>query len=109
MFWDFLSKTPESVHQLTILFSDRGTPYGYRHMNGYGSHTYWWVNSKGEGFWVKWHFKSMQGIKNLNSSEADQLKYKDADHSTRDLFDSISQKSYPKWKFCAQVMPEKDA
>lgn len=58
-FWDFLSKTPESVHQVTILFSDRGTPYGFRHMHGFGSHTYRWVNSKGEGFWVKWHFKSM--------------------------------------------------
>ena len=71
MFWDFLSLTPESIHQVTILFSDRGTPATYRHMNGYSSHTFKWYNAKGEYFWVQYHFKTDQGIKNLTREEAE--------------------------------------
>lgn len=108
MLWDFLSQTPESAHQVTILFSNRGTPYGYRTMNGYGSHTYRWVNDKGEGFWVKFHFKSMQGIKNFTGPEADDYKSKNADFATQDLFENIEQGNYPKWKFCVQIIPEKE-
>src|SRR3972149_5538197 len=73
MFWDFLSLTPESIHQVTILFSDRGTPRGYRHMNGYSSHTFKWYNAKGEVFWVQYHFKTLQGILNLTREEAERI------------------------------------
>ena len=73
MFWDFLSLTPESIHQVTILFSDRGTPATFRNMNGYSSHTYKWYNAKGEYFWVQYHFKTDQGIKNLTRQEAEKL------------------------------------
>ena len=109
MFWDFLSQTPESAHQVSILFSDRGTPVGFRHMNGYGSHTFRWVNSKGEGFYVKWHFKTEQGIKNFSAAEADHLKTADADFATRDLFEHIAQGKAPSWIFKVQIMPEAEA
>ena len=109
MFWDFLSLVPESNHQVTILFSDRGTPYGYRHMNGYSSHTFRWINEKGEAFYVKLHFKTLQGVKNLCAEEAGNLKNTDGDFATRDLFNSIKDGDYPRWKFQIQVMPEKEA
>lgn len=109
MFWDFLSLVPESNHQVTILFSDRGTPYGYRHMNGYGSHTFCWTNEKGEVSYVKLHFKTLQGVKNLSAEEAGNLKNTDGDFATRDLFNSIKDGDFPRWKFQIQVMPEKDA
>jgi len=73
MMWDFWSKSPESMHQITTLFSNRGTPDGYRHMNGYGSHTYSFINAQNERFWVKFHLKTMQGIKNLSADEATKL------------------------------------
>ncbi len=79
MFWDFLSQVPESTHQVSILFSNRGTPYGYRHMNGYGSHTYRWVNEQDEAFYVKWHFKCNSGIKNFTDAEAGNMKVTNAD------------------------------
>ena len=85
MFWDFLSLTPESLHQVTILFSDRGTPRSHRHMNGYGSHTFKWYNENGEVFWVKYHFKTDQGAQNLTREEAEHIKGTDPDHATRDL------------------------
>lgn len=81
MTWDYLSLNPESAHQVSILFSDRGTPDGYRHMNGYGSHTFVWVNKDNERFYVKWHFKTQQGIKNLSAEKADQLKGQDSEYS----------------------------
>jgi catalase len=109
MFWDFLSLTPESIHQVTILFSDRGTPDGYRHMNGYGSHTFKWVNKNGEAFYVKWHFKTDSGVKNLTAAEADRLKSEDGDYATRDLFNHIARGGSATWTFQAQVMPEADA
>jgi len=104
MFWDFLSLTPESVHQVTILFSDRGTPWSFRHMNGYGSHTYKWYNAKGEISFVKYHFKTDQGIKNLTAQEAELVKGTDPDHATRDLFSSIARGEFPSWTLQIQVM-----
>ncbi len=109
MFWDFLSLTPESIHQVTVLFSDRGTPATYRNMNGYSSHTFKWYNEKGEVFWVKYHFKTDQGIRNLTRQEADEMKSKDPDHATRDLFDAIQRGEYPSWTLEMQIMPFEQA
>ncbi len=85
MFWDFLSLTPESIQQVTILFSDRGTPRGFRHMHGYSGHTYMWYNAKGEYWWVKIHFVTDQGNRTLTRDEAARLAGDDPDHATRDL------------------------
>ena len=104
MFWDFLSLTPESIHQVTILFSDRGTPKTFRYMNGYGSHTYKWYNNKGDYYWVKYHFKTDQGIQNLTRDEAEKLKGTDPDHATRDLYESIKKGDYPSWTLQVQIM-----
>ncbi|MGB2987884.1 MAG: catalase [Phycisphaerae bacterium] len=109
MFWDFLSLTPESIHQVTILFSDRGTPKTYRHMNGYSSHTFKWYNAKGEHFWVQYHFKAEQGIQNLTREEATRLAGENPDHATHDLFDSIKHGEYPAWRVCVQVMTPEQA
>ena len=109
MFWDFLSLTPESIHQVTILFSDRGTPKSYRHMNGYGSHTFKWYNDEDEQFWVKYHFKTDQGIQNLTREEAEHLKGVDPDHATRDLYDAIARGDYPSWTLQVQIMKLEDA
>jgi len=109
MQWDFWSHVPESLHQVTILFSDRGIPLGIPFMNGYGSHTYSFINAKNERFWVKFHFKTMQGIKCMPQEEADMLAGKDADYHTRELFESIKNGVYPKWKFYVQAMPEEEA
>jgi catalase len=104
MFWDFLSLTPESVHQVTVLFSDRGTPKSYRNMNGYSGHTYMWYNDKGEYFWVKIHFITEQGIQNLTRKEAARLAGEDPDQATRDLYESIERGDHPAWKVYVQVM-----
>ena len=104
MFWDFLSLTPESVHQVTILFSDRGTPRTYRHMNGYSGHTFKWYNNKGEYWWVKIHFKTDQGIQNFTREEAARMCGKDPDHATRDLCEAIERGEYPSWTVYAQIM-----
>ena len=109
MFWDFLSLTPESIHQVTILFSDRGTPDGYRHMNGYSSHSYVWSNAAGEQFYVQYHFKTEQGIRNLTGPEADALKAKDPDYATRDLFEAIERGDHPSWRLEMQIMPVAEA
>ncbi len=109
MFWDFLSLTPESVHQVTILFSDRGIPASYRHMNGYSSHTFKWYNEKGEYFWVQYHFKTDQGIKNLTRQEAEVIRGKDTDHATRDLYDAIERGDHPSWTLQMQIMPVEEA
>lgn len=109
MFWDFLSLTPESIHQVTILFSDRGTPASYRNMNGYSSHTYKWYNEGGEYFWVKYHFKTDQGIKNLNREEAEAMSGKDPDHATRDLYNAIERGDYPSWTLQMQIMTPEEA
>jgi len=104
MFWDFLSLTPESIHQVTILFSDRGTPRSYRHMNGYSGHTFKWYNDKGDYFWVKTHFKTEQGIQNLARQEAGHLTAEDPDHATRDLHQAIERGEYPGWRVYVQIM-----
>lgn len=85
---------------MTILFSDRGTPVGYRHMNGYGSHTYRWVNEKGEAFWVKFHFKTNSGVKNFTAEEANALKSENPDFATQDLYERIHEGKDVSWKFC---------
>ena len=107
--WDFWSLSPESLHQVTILFSDRGTPKSFQHMNGYGSHTFSWINAAGERFWVKYHFKTRQGIQNHTAAEAERAAGEDPDQATRDLFESIESGHYPAWRVCVQVMPEADA
>ena len=109
MFWDFLSLTPESIHQVTILFSDRGTPRTFRHMNGYSSHTFKWYNDKGESFWVQYHFKTEQGIQNLTRDEATKLKGEDPDHATRDLYKAIERGDYPSWRVEVQIMTPEQA
>jgi catalase len=109
MMWDFWSLSPESLHQVTILFSDRGTPDGFRHMHGFSSHTFSLINAAGERFWVKWHCLTRQGIKNLTAEQADELAGKDPDYATRDLYEAIERGDYPKWRVCIQAMPEADA
>lgn len=109
MFWDFLSLTPESIHQVTILFSDRGTPATYRNMNGYSSHTYKWYNANGEYFWVQYHFKTDQKIKNFTGEEAEAMRSKDPDHATRDLYDSIKNGDYPSWTLEVQILTPEEA
>ena len=109
MFWDFLSLTPESIHQVTVLFSDRGTPKNYRHMNGYSSHTFKWYNKKGEFYWVQYHFKTDQGIQNLTREEAERLAGQDPDHATSDLYDAIARGEHPSWTVNVQIMPPEEA
>ncbi len=109
MFWDFLSLTPESIHQVTILFSDRGTPRTYRNMNGYSSHTFKWYNDKGEHFWAQYHFKTEQGIRNLARGEAEVMKGDDPDHATRDLYRAIERGDYPVWRLEMQIMTPEQA
>src|SRR6266436_5474494 len=109
MMWDFWSLSPESLHQVTTLFSDRGTPDGFRHMHGFSSHTYSVINADGERFYVKWHFLTKQGIKNLSAEQAEELAGKDPDYATRDLFEAIERGDYPKWRVCIQAMPETEA
>ncbi len=107
--WDFWSLSPESLHQVTILMSDRGLPQTVRHMNGYGSHTYSFVNAKDERFWVKFHFKTRQGHKYWTNRESAQVIGKSRETTQEDLFSSIENKEYPRWLMQVQVMPEKDA
>ncbi|MDA8331503.1 MAG: catalase [Candidatus Dormibacteraeota bacterium] len=109
MQWDFWTLSPESAHQVTILMSDRGTPRTWRHMNGYGSHTFSWVNAGGERFWVKYHFKTVQGIENFSSDEAKAMAAADPDFHRRDLFSSIAMGDCPEWRLEVQVMPFADA
>jgi catalase len=109
MQWDFWSQVPESLHQVTILFSDRGIPKGIPYMNGYGSHTYSFINTKDERFWVKFHFKTQQGIQCMMQDEADRLVGQDPDYHTNQLFKAIEKGDFPKWTFYVQIMPEKEA
>ncbi|SCK26329.1 catalase [Streptomyces sp. WMMB 322] len=109
MQWDFWTLSPESAHQVTWLMGDRGIPRTYRHMNGYSSHTYMWVNAGGEKFWVKYHFKTDQGIEFLTQEEADRLAGDDADVHRRDLFRAIAEGDAPTWTMYVQVMPFADA
>lgn len=107
--WDFWSLNPESLHQVLFLMSDRGTPYGYRHMHGFGSHTFSMINTENERFWVKFHFKTQQGIKNFSSQEAEEMKGKNPDFAQEDLVNAIDNGDFPKWKLYIQVMTEEQA
>ncbi|MCK8785159.1 catalase [Roseomonas sp. NAR14] len=107
--WDFWSLSPESLHQVTILFSDRGLPQGYRFMNGYGSHTYSFWNEAGERHWVKFHFKSMQGHRHWTNAEANAVIAEDRESAQRDLYEAIERGEFPRWRVCVQIMPEADA
>ncbi len=109
MMWDFWSLNPESLHQVMILFSDRGTPDGFRGMNGYGSNTYSMINHSNERIWVKFHFKTLQGISTLTWPEAEIIKGKDPDHAQRDLVNAIANADFPKWALKIQVMTESQA
>ncbi len=109
MQWDFWSLSPESAHQVTWLMGDRGIPKTWRHMDGFSSHTYMWINAKGEKFWVKYHFKTDQGNDFFTQAEADRMAGVDADYHRRDLFDSIKNGEHPSWTLHMQVMPFEDA
>lgn len=107
--WDFWTLLPEALHQVTIVMSDRGLPRSYRHMHGFGSHTFSFINANNERHWVKFTFKTMQGIENFTDAEATELVGRDRESAQRDLFDSIENKDFPSWKLFVQIMPEKEA
>lgn len=109
MMWDFWSLNPESLHQVMILMSDRGTPYGYRHMHGFGSHTFSMINANWERVWVKFHFKTQQGIKNFTDVEATQMKGENPDFAQEDLVNAIEKGDFPRWTLYIQVMTEEQA
>lgn len=107
--WDFWSLSPESLHQVTILMSDRGIPATLRHMHGFGSHTFKWVNAEGQAVWVKYHFKTDQGVKNLDVDVAAKLAGENPDYHTEDLFNAIENGDFPSWTLYVQIMPHEDA
>ena len=109
MQWDFWTLSPESAHQVAWLMGDRGIPRTWRHMNGYTSHTYMWINAEGERFWVKYHFKTDQGQEFFTQDEADQMVSADTDYHTRDLFEHIAKGDFPSWTLHVQVMPYDEA
>lgn len=109
MQWDFWSLQPESAHQVTWLMGDRGLPASWRHMDGFGSHTYQWINAAGERFWVKYHFETDQGNEFMSQEVADQLAGSDADYFIRDLYEAIDRRDFPSWTLHVQVMPYEDA
>ncbi|CDG83253.1 catalase [Janthinobacterium agaricidamnosum] len=107
--WDFWSSLPEALHQVTVVMSDRGLPRSFRHMHGFGSHTFSFLNAQNERFWVKFTLKTQQGIQNLSDAEAETLVGGDRESSHRDLYDSIENKDFPRWTLFVQIMPEKEA
>lgn len=107
--WDFWTLLPEALHQVTITMSDRGIPASYRHMHGFGSHTYSFYNAQNERTWVKFHLRTLQGIKNLTDAEAEAIVAKDRESHQRDLFDAIERGEFPQWQFQVQLMTEKEA
>ena len=107
--WDFWTLLPEALHQITVVMSDRGIPASYRHMHGFGSHTFSFVNAKNERYWVKFHLRTQQGIKNLTDAEAEAIIAKDRDSHQRDLYEAIERGEFPRWTMYVQVMPEADA
>lgn len=109
MFWDFMSLAPESVHQATFLFTDRGTPLNFRHMDGFGSHTFMWYNENNEYVWVKYHFKTAQGNKTLTNDEAIKMCGENPDHAIQDLFEAIEKGNYPEWNVYVQIMAPEEA
>ncbi|PIT39613.1 catalase [Snodgrassella alvi] len=107
--WDYWTLLPEAFHQVTITMSDRGIPASYRHMHGFGSHTFSFINANKERFWVKFHFSTQQGIKNLTDEEAASIMGQDRDSHQRDLYNAIEKGDFPKWTMYVQIMPETDA
>ena len=107
--WDFWTLLPEALHQVTITMSPRGIPYSYRHMHGFGSHTYSFFNAANERIWVKFHLRTLQGIKNLTDQEAEAIIAKDRESHQRDLYESIEKGDFPKWQFQIQLMTEEQA
>ncbi|MBT2694833.1 catalase KatA [Bacillus sp. ISL-55] len=107
--WDFWSLSPEALHQVTILMSDRGIPATLRHMHGFGSHTFKWTNAEGDGVWIKYHFKTEQGVKNLTADVAAKIAGENPDYHTEDLFNAIEAGDFPAWKLYVQIMPLEDA
>jgi catalase len=107
--WDFWTLLPEAFHQITVVMSDRGIPASYRHMHGFGSHTFSLFNEKNERVWVKFHFKTQQGIKNLTDEEAAAIVSKDRESHQRDLYEAIERGDFPRWKMCFQIMTEEQA
>ena len=107
--WDFWTLLPEALHQITIVMSDRGIPKTYRHMHGFGSHTFSLINANNERYWVKFHFRCEQGIENLTNAEAAEIIARDRESNQRDLFTAIENGDFPKWKLMVQIMPEADA
>ncbi len=107
--WDFWTSLPEALHQVTITMSDRGIPATYRHMHGFGSHTFSLINADNERFWVKFHFHTQQGIKNLTDAEARELIGRSRESHQQDLYESIEKGDFPRWTMYIQVMPEKEA
>ncbi len=107
--WDFWSLSPESLHQVSILMSDRGIPATLRHMHGFGSHTFKWVNADGDGVWIKYHFKTEQGVANLAPEVAAKIAGENPDYHTEDLFNAIEKGDFPAWKLYVQIMPLEDA
>lgn len=109
MQWDFWTLSPESAHQVTWLMGDRGLPASWRKMDGFGSHTYQWINAAGERFWVKYHFRTDQGNDFLTQADANTIAGEDADFHIRDLHDAIERKEYPSWTLYVQIMNYDDA
>ncbi|KAJ1737139.1 catalase A [Coemansia sp. Benny D160-2] len=109
MVWDFWSLVPESLHQVTILMSDRGIPDGFRHMHGYSSHSLKLVKEDGSYVYVKWHFRTEQGIKNILPEDAERLAGSDPNYATRDLFGAIERGDFPAWKVYVQVIEPEQA
>ncbi|HOC70741.1 MAG TPA: catalase, partial [Candidatus Hydrogenedentes bacterium] len=107
--WDFWTSLPEALHQVTVVMSDRGIPASYRHMHGFGSHTFSMINAKNERFWVKFHLRTQQGIKNLTDAEAEAIIGKDRESHQCDLYNSIEKGDFPRWTMYIQVMPEAEA
>ena len=109
MQWDFWTRTPESAHQVTYLMGDRGTPKTSRHQDGFGSHTFQWINAEGQAVWVKYHFKTRQGWETFTDAEAAEMAGKNADHHREDLYNAIEEGDYPIWDVKVQIMPFEDA
>ncbi|MGV8896750.1 MAG: catalase [Rhodoglobus sp.] len=109
MQWDFWTLSPESAHQVTYLMGDRGLSKSWRHLNGYGSHTYQWINAAGERHWVQYHFKSRQGVERMSAEEGEKLAGSDADYYRRDLHNAIETGDFPTWDVFVQIMPYEDA
>ena len=107
--WDYWTLLPEALHQVTIVMSERGIPKSFRYMHGFGSHTYSFINAQNERYWVKFTFKTQQGIANLTDAEAKAIVGKDRESNLRDLYESIERRDFPRWTLYVQIMPEKDA